>query len=475
MTTIMRAVALVRGAVSCPVQAFAQQYPNKPVKIIIPFPAGGVTDLAGRLIAQKLSEKLGQQFYIENIGGAGGNLGMAQVARAPGDGYTVLLSSSSVTVNPSLYNKMPFDVEKDLIPVTKAGGSPNSWLVNPDFPAKNMKDLIDLFKKEPGKYSVGSPGAGTTPSLSIEQLKHDLKVNFVTVPFAGGGPMTQSLLGGHVPISCGAIGNSVALIKDGKIRALGITDKKRLETLPDIPTLDEMGIKDQEAETMTGVFVPAGTPKEIVDLLQKEIAAIVKSADIKAQLLEIGVVPEGDSPESFAAYVKADIAKWKRVIEQHAEHPEDRSRPHPRTPSAAASARRCCKRAPLETRCGLLRQRGQCMKLIRRNFLRLACGAIAGSAVAPDARAQSYPARPIRLVVSVAAGGTNDVTARMIAQKLSEAWKPAGLSSTTSPAAARSSAPAKSRRPSRTATPRCSQPAPSPSTRACTASCLTTR
>src|SRR4051812_14740982 len=316
MMRILRAVVL-GAALLVSGQAFAQQYPTKPVKIIIPFPAGGVTDLAGRLIAQKLSEKLGQQFYIENIGGAGGNLGMAQVARAvPGDGYTMLLSSSSVTVNPSLYTKMPFDVEKDLIPVTKAGGSPNSWLVNPSFPANNMKDLVEMFKKEPGKYSVGSPGAGTTPSLSIEQLKHDLKVDFVTVPFAGGGPMTQSVLGGHVPIVCGAIGNSVALIKDGKLRALGITDKKRLETLPDIPTLDELGIKGQEAETMTGVFVPAGTPKEIVDKLQQEISAIVKSPDIKARLLELGVVPEGDTPASFAAYVKADIAKWKRVIEQ---------------------------------------------------------------------------------------------------------------------------------------------------------------
>jgi tripartite-type tricarboxylate transporter receptor subunit TctC len=295
--------------------AFAQQYPNKPVKIIIPFPAGGVTDIAGRLIAQRLSEKFGQQFFVENIAGAGGNLGMAQAARSAGDGYTILLSSSSITVNPSLYAKMPFDVEADLIPVTKAGGSPNSWLVNPNFPAKTMNELVELFKKEPGKHSVGSPGAGTTPSLSIEQLKFDLKVNFVTVPFAGGGPMTQSLLGGHVPISCGAIGNSVALIKEGKIRALGITAKKRLQTLPDVPTLDEMGIKDMEAETMTGVFVPAGTPKDIVDLLQKEIATVVKSPDISARLLELGVVPEGDTPAEFAAYVKADMAKWKRVIE----------------------------------------------------------------------------------------------------------------------------------------------------------------
>jgi Tripartite tricarboxylate transporter family receptor len=178
MTKFMRAITL---SVACLISgsAFGQQYPNKPVKIIIPFPAGGVTDLAGRLIAQKLSERLGQQFYIENIGGAGGNLGMAQVARAPGDGYTVLLSSSSVTVNPSLYNKMAFDVEKDLIPVTKAGGSPNSWLVNPNFPAKNMKDLVELFKKEPGKYSVGSPGAGpprrfrsSSSSTTEGQLRH---------------------------------------------------------------------------------------------------------------------------------------------------------------------------------------------------------------------------------------------------------------------------------------------------------------
>jgi tripartite-type tricarboxylate transporter receptor subunit TctC len=318
MMMILRAAALCAALLVpgqlFPAQALAETYPSKPVKVIIPFPAGGVTDIAGRLITQKLSEKLGQQFYIENVGGAGGNLGMAQVARAPGDGYTVLISSSSITVNPSLYAKMPFDAEKDLIPVTKAGGSPNSWLVNPDFPAKTMKELIDLFKKEPGKYSVGSPGAGTTPSLSIEQLKHDLNVNFVAVPFAGGGPMTQSLLGGHVPISCGAIGNSVPLIKEGTIRALGITAKKRLETLPDIPTLDEMSIKDMEAETMTGVFVPAGTPKDIVDKLQKEISAIVNSAEIKPKLLELGIVPEGDSPADFAAYVKADIAKWAKVI-----------------------------------------------------------------------------------------------------------------------------------------------------------------
>ena len=314
MKTIARWAALGAALLVCSA-ANAQQYPTKPVKILIPFPAGGVTDIAGRLIAQKLSEKLGQQFYIENQAGAGGNLGMASVARSPGDGYTILLSSSSITVNPSLYQKMPFDVEKDLIPVTKAGGSPNSWLVNPNFPAKTMKELIELIKKEPGKHSVGSPGAGTTPSLSIEMLRLGLGLDFVVVPFAGGGPMTQSLLGGHTPIVAGAIGNSMNLIKEGKIRALAVTTKKRLETAADVPTLDEIGIKGQEAETMTGVFVPAGTPKAIVDLLQKNISEIVNTPDIKKRLLELGIVPEGDLPASFAAYVKEDMAKWKKVIE----------------------------------------------------------------------------------------------------------------------------------------------------------------
>jgi tripartite-type tricarboxylate transporter receptor subunit TctC len=308
-TVAVGAALLISGS------AFGQQYPNKPVKVIVPFSAGGVTDIATRLITQKLSERLKQQFYVENVPGAGGNIGMAQVARQPGDGYTMLFASSSIVVNPSLYKDMPFDVSKDLIPVTKAGGSPNSWLVNPSFPAKSMKELIDLFKKEPGKYSVGSPGTGTTPSLSIEMLKHALGVSFVTVPFKGGGPMTQSLLGGFTPIACGAIGNSVPLIKEGKIRALAITTKKKLETLPDVPTLDSVGIKDQEAETMTGVFVPHGTPKPIVDLLQTEINTIVNMPDIKKSLLGYGIIPEGDSSEHFAQYVKAEIAKWKKVIE----------------------------------------------------------------------------------------------------------------------------------------------------------------
>jgi tripartite-type tricarboxylate transporter receptor subunit TctC len=315
MTTIVRIIALC-VAVLLPSAAFAQQYPSKPVKIIIPFAAGGVTDIAGRVIAAELSKRLGQQFYIENQGGAGGNLGMGNAARSAGDGYTILFASSSIVVNPSLYHKLPFDLDKDFIPVTKAGGSPNAWLVNPNFPAKTVSEMVSLIRKEPGKHSVASPGTGTTPSLSIEMLKLALKLDFITVPFAGGGPSTQSVLAGHTPIACGALGNSTAIIKDGKVRAIGVTAKKRSASIPEIPTLEEQGIKDQEAETMTGVFVPAGTPKPIVDLLQKEIAAIVHTPEIKARLLELGVEAEGNSQAEFAAYVKAEVAKWRRVIEE---------------------------------------------------------------------------------------------------------------------------------------------------------------
>jgi tripartite-type tricarboxylate transporter receptor subunit TctC len=313
MKTLVRLVAL-GAALIVSGSAFAQQYPSKPVRIVIPFPPGGVTDIAGRLIAQKLSERLGQQFYIENIAGAGGNLGMGNAARSPGDGYNMLLSSSSIVVNPSLYAKVPYDIDKDFIPVTKAGGTPNSWAVNAEFPAKTMQELIDMIKREPGKYSVGSPGTGTTPSLSIEMLKLALNLNFVTVPFQGGGPMTQSVLGGHTPIVCSALGNYVNLIKEGKLRALAVTAKKRSMALPEVPTLEEIGVAGQEAETMTGVFVPAGTPKATVDLLQREISAIVNEPDMKAKLLQAGVEPEGNSPAEFAAYVKAEVAKWKKVI-----------------------------------------------------------------------------------------------------------------------------------------------------------------
>ncbi|MGA7485333.1 MAG: tripartite tricarboxylate transporter substrate binding protein [Xanthobacteraceae bacterium] len=289
-------------------------YPDRPVKIIVPFAAGGPTDVVARLITQKLTERFGQQFYIENMAGAGGNLGMAAAARSPADGYTILFASSSYTVNPSLYAKAPYDPDRDFAPVTKAAGSPNGLFVNLDIPAKSVSELVELLKANPGKYTFASPGIGTTPHLSSELFKLTFGLDFALAPFPGGGPSIQSVVAGHTPMCFQAIPPATPLVKAGKLRALAITAKARVPALPDVPTLDEVGIKGQEAETMQGVLAPAGTPKAIVDLLQAEIARIVNLPDINAKMLALGLEPSGMSPAEFAAYIKTDVAKWKKVI-----------------------------------------------------------------------------------------------------------------------------------------------------------------
>jgi tripartite-type tricarboxylate transporter receptor subunit TctC len=296
--------------------AFAQgpAYPDRTVKVIVPFAAAGPTDVVARLIAQKLSEKFGQQFYIENMAGAGGNLGMGAGAKAAPDGYTILFVSSSYTVNTSLYVKAPYDPDKDFAPVTKAAGSPNGLFVHPDIPARSVKELVELLRANPGKYTFASPGVGTTPHLSSELFKLTFGLDFALAPFPGGAPAIQSVVAGHTPMCFQAIPPATQLAKEGKVRALAITGAARSPALPDVPTLDELGIKGQEAETMQGVLLPAGTPKPIVDLLQAEIARIVHLPEVKDKLLAIGLEPDGMSQTAFAAYIKADIAKWKKVI-----------------------------------------------------------------------------------------------------------------------------------------------------------------
>jgi len=319
----MRTTHLIaRAAAGCllllfaiPGQAQSPGYPDRPVKLIVPFPAGGPTDVVARFVGQKLAEKLGQQFYVENVSGAGGNIGMGAAAKAPADGYTILFVSSSYTVNPSLYAHPPYDPDRDFAPVTKAAGSPNGLFVNPNvIPAKTVKELVELLRANPGKYTFASPGIGTTPHLSSELFKLTFGLDFALAPFAGGAPSIQSVVAGHTPICFQAIPPATALVKDGKLRALAVTAKTRSPALPDVPTLDELGIKDQEAETMQGVLVPAATPKPIVELLQREIARIVELPDVKEKLLVQGLEPSGMSSAEFAAYIKADIAKWKRVI-----------------------------------------------------------------------------------------------------------------------------------------------------------------
>lgn len=314
MITLMRSAAFAAALLLAPC-AFAQTYPTKPVHIIVPFPAGGPTDVVARLIGHKLSEKLGQQFVIENQGGAAGNLGMGAAARAQADGYTILFVSSSYVVNPSLFVRPPYDPDKDFTPITKAGAAPHAIIVHPEVPAKSVKELVDLIKANPNKYSIASPGMGTTPSLSIEMFRQTFNLNdVVVVPFQGGAPAIQSVVAGHTPISFQAIPPATQLIHDGKLRALAVTAEKRASALPNVPTLKELGIEGQEAETMQGILVPSGTPKDIVALLEREIRAVIAMPDVKGKMQAAGIEPEGGTSEAFAAYIKAEIAKWKRVI-----------------------------------------------------------------------------------------------------------------------------------------------------------------
>jgi len=307
---IAAAVAVNLGV--APAQAAG--YPDHPVKVIVPFAAGGPTDVMARLIAQKLSENLKQQFYVENHPGAGGNIGMTQAARSTPDGYTILVASSSFTVNPSLYAKNPYDAFKDFAPITLAAASPNILVVNPEVPAKTVKELVDLLKANPGKYSIANPGIGTTPQLAAELFKLALKLDATSVPFGGAAPAVQSTVAGHTPIAFAALPPTAPQVQGGKLRALAVTSAKRSPALPDVPTLAEAGIKEQISETMQGVLAPAGTPKAIVDQLNAEIAKVMALPDVKAKCAQLGFDVVANKPEAFAAYIKADVEKWGKVI-----------------------------------------------------------------------------------------------------------------------------------------------------------------
>jgi tripartite-type tricarboxylate transporter receptor subunit TctC len=309
--------ALLVAGISGAQPSFAQTaggYPDHPVKVIVPFAAAGPTDVMARLITQKLSEHLGKPFYVENQPGAGGNIGMANAAKASPDGYTILFVSSSYVVNPSLYAKIPYDPYTDFIPITIAGDSPNVLAVNPSLPVKNVRELVDLIKANPGKYSFASAGTGTTPHLSGELFKLTFGLDLVHVPFNGAGPAVQSTVAGHTPIAFTALPPAAPLVKGGQLRALAVTGKMRSAALPDVPTMEEAGLKGQEADTLQGVLVPAHTPKDITDLLYREIVKIVHEPDVKEKFAALGFDPVANSPEEFTAQIKVEIAKWGRVI-----------------------------------------------------------------------------------------------------------------------------------------------------------------
>src|SRR5216684_6835015 len=304
------AVLLVAGA------SFAQTsgYPDRPVKMIAPFAPGGPVDAVARVLAPKLSEGLGQQFYVENHPGGSGNIGTALAAKAPADGYTILVISSTLVVNPSLFAKLGFDTTSDLAPVSLVGISPQVLLVHPSVPATSVKELVAWVKASPGKHSYAHAGLGTPGYLAGEMFKQGFGLDLVAVSFNGGGPAITSTIGGHTPILYTSIATAAGHIQQGSVRAIAVTSARRSPPLPTVPTLAEAGAPGQESEIILGILLPGGTPQDIIDRLHREIVRVIAMPDVRARLTALGFEPIGSTPEEFAARIKWEIEKWAKII-----------------------------------------------------------------------------------------------------------------------------------------------------------------
>jgi tripartite-type tricarboxylate transporter receptor subunit TctC len=295
--------------------AFAQPYPSKPIRVVVAFPPGGPVDIIARLLAPKFIDALGQQVVVENRAGAGGNVPTSQVAKAPPDGYTLLMHSSAYAVNPSLSPNAGYDAEKDFIAIAVVGAQPNLILVHPDFPARSLAELISLAKRQPLAYA--SPSSGTTPHLTAENLfKVRAKVDITHVPFKGGGPATAAVLGGQPPIGSMAAGGPMANIKAGRLRVLAVSSSRRLASLPDVPTLTEAGFPGMEDYTWVGLFAPAGTPAEAVQKLNDAVLKAVQSPDVRERLDALAFEVTAQPLRETAAYVRGELAKWARVVKE---------------------------------------------------------------------------------------------------------------------------------------------------------------
>jgi tripartite-type tricarboxylate transporter receptor subunit TctC len=315
--------ALLAAAIATPgrAQNAGEAYPIRPVRIIVPFGAGGPGDLFARMVAQKLSDDLGRAFYVENHPGAGGNIGTGLAARAAPDGYTLVVVSSTFMINPSLYPKVPYDPIRDFAPITIAATTPNVVMVNPTVPAHSVAELVDLIRAgRYGNYAMG--GSGTPSHLSGEMFKLALKLDLTAIPFGGGGPAVASVIAGHTPISFSALAPAAAAIKQGLLRALAVTSKTRSPVLPEVPTLEEAGFPGQENDTPQGLLAPAGTPRPIIDLLYGEIARAMASPEMREKMLAIGFEPMTARPDEFAERIKADIPRWAKLVRDAKIKPE---------------------------------------------------------------------------------------------------------------------------------------------------------
>jgi tripartite-type tricarboxylate transporter receptor subunit TctC len=291
------------------------QYPAKSVRVVVPYPPGGTSDILARLIAAKLTESLAQPFVVENRPGASGAIGSQAVARAPADGYTLLMGTASTHgVNSAISTSLPYDAIKDFSPITVVGGTPNVILVHPELPAKNLAELLALARTKPGKLNFGSTSLGGTPHMSAELLKMMTGVDIVHIPYKGAGPMLADLLGAQIQIGFDNLPSSMGHIRSGKVRAIAVTTTKRWPGAPEIPTVAESGVAGYEVSGWFGLLAPGGTPRPVIDAVYRAVSAALKQPEMQKQMLELGAEPGGNLPDDFARQIAAEIEKWKKVV-----------------------------------------------------------------------------------------------------------------------------------------------------------------
>ena len=303
--------------------AFAQAYPSRPIRFIVPFAAGaGVLDIMARLVGQHLGQSLGQQAIIDNRPGAGGNVGAEVAAKAAPDGYTMLMGAVALVVSPYLYARLPFDPLTDLAPVTQVNSAPLMLVVHPSLPVNSVAELIAYAKARPGALNYGSGGVGATPFLATELFKSMAGIDVVHVPYKGGAPALADLVAGQLSFMIENVPGTLPFVKDGKLRALAITSRQRLALVPELPTMEEAGVPGYEMIGWNGIFVPKATPPEIVARLNAELVKVLRSTEVGEQLARLGAVPVGDTPEQFGAFVKAESARWGKIIKDLGIKPE---------------------------------------------------------------------------------------------------------------------------------------------------------
>lgn len=296
--------------------AFAQAWPAKPIRLIVPYPPGGFTDVTARLIGQKLQERLGQTVLVDNKAGANGTIGVAELARSAPDGYTFAVVIAAHAANPSLYAKLPYDSRNDLAAVSLIGVSPLVAAANKDAPFKNAQELIAYAKRNPGKVSFGSSGNGAAAHLTTELLKSMTQTDMVHIPYKGAAAALQDLMGGQIQLFFDAASGLISPGKAGQVRLIGVAAERRLPTLPDVPTFIEQGIAGFTGSTWAGLLAPARTPPAIIKRVSEEVSRIVRLDDVKSRLEGMGTVPAGSTPEEFAAFIDAETAKWGKVIRE---------------------------------------------------------------------------------------------------------------------------------------------------------------